>query len=101
MKLGLHQEQSGKVVQQGYAWLQSWVHLATRKPEQIPADIVGQKLAVLSTDVELTPAQREVLCSFLFLLLVKLSRSNEITPDSETNTLCLDELQRLVAVAKQ
>jgi hypothetical protein len=49
----------------------------------------------------LTPAQREVLRRFLVLLVVKLSSSNEITPDSEADPLCLDELQRLVAVAKQ
>lgn len=38
----------------------------------------------------LTPAPTEILRRFLVLLVAKLSSSNEITPNSETDTLCLD-----------
>lgn len=67
-------------------------------------DLAGQKLteaiSLCADELELTPEQREVLRSFLVLLVLKLSSSNH-TPDSQADTLSLEQLQRLVAIAKQ
>lgn len=87
------------------AFVSGWV---TRKSEKAiassnsPVD-ARQKLTAVSCadDLELTPAQREALEHLLVLLLVKLGSSSETTPDLELETLSLDELQHLVAVAKQ
>ncbi len=68
------------------------------------SDLAGQKLteaiSLCADELELTPEQREVLRSFLVLLVLKLSSSNH-TPDAEADTLSLEQLQRLVAIAKQ
>lgn len=81
--------------------------LATRKPEAIASsttDIAGQKLteaiSLCADELELTPAQREVLRRFLVLLVVKLSYPSDTT-DAEADTLSLEQLQRLLAVAEQ
>lgn len=88
------------------AFVSGWV---TRRSEKAiassnsPVD-TKQKLTAVSLcadDLELTPAQREALERLLVLVVVKLGSSCETTPDSEPETLSLDELQRLVAVAKQ
>lgn len=66
-------------------------------------DVAGQKLteavSLCADELELTPEQREVLRSFLVLLILELSSSNDI--DVEADTLSLEQLQRLVAIAKQ
>lgn len=92
--------------------------LATRKAEEkaiSPEDFSGQNAVILAKvfaqkqhlvaalcadDLELTPAQKETLCRLLVLLVVKIGISSD-NPESETETLTLEELQRLAAVASQ
>jgi len=87
--------------------------LATRKfseekaiaASNSPTDFTGHKLteavSLCADDLELTPAQRQALERFLVLLVVKLGSSSDTTTDSEPEALSLDELQRLVAVARR
>jgi hypothetical protein len=83
--------------------------LATRKSEEkaitssnTPEDFSRQNLvaALCADGLELTPAQKEVLRRLLVLLIVKIGISSD-NPESETETLSLEELQRLAAVASQ
>ncbi len=85
--------------------------LATRKLAEekaiacISADITEEKLieaiSLCADDLELTPAQRETLRRFLVLLVIKLGTSSETNLESEENSLSLEELQDLAAIAKQ
>lgn len=77
--------------------------LATRKTfaekEASAGQALRQDVSLCADDLELSPAQREALRSFLVLLMVKLGTSSETAPESEAKTLSLEELQRLAAVA--
>lgn len=77
--------------------------LATRKTSEEKEASAGQTLrqgvSLCADDLELSPAQREALRSFLVLLVVKLGTTSETASDSETKPLPLDELQRLAEVA--
>ncbi len=79
--------------------------LATRKAEEKaipPEDFTGKTLldSLCADDLELTPAQRATLRRLLVLLVVKIGISSD-NLESEAETLSLEELQRLAAVASQ
>jgi len=71
--------------------------LATRQSQEQKAQLeqkLTEAVSLCANDLELTPAQREVINRFLVLLMAKLASSSEIEKLSQ------DELQRLVAAAK-
>lgn len=59
-----------------------------------------ESVSLCADDLELTPAQRETLRRLLVLLVIKLGTSSEKNLESEQD-ISLEELQALVAVAKQ
>lgn len=73
--------------------------LATRKTEVSNGQTLTDIASLCASDLELTPAQREAMRRFLVLLVVKLSSSSQTKPCSKAETLSLEELQRLAAVA--
>lgn len=82
--------------------------LATRKVAEkaiASSNSSDQKLieavSLCADDLELTPAQRETLRRFLVLLVIKFGTSSETNLESEENSLSLEELQDLAAIAKQ
>lgn len=59
-----------------------------------------QSSALFADELELTPAQRELLHRFLVLVMLKLA-SRQTASETEDDPISVEELQQLLAIAKQ